>query len=110
MNYFYTGAQGYVFPDLRGISYTHIVGSVGFNLHTNNSKWRFFTGAHGGALFRNGARAIAGIEGGVDFKIKDNLYIGVGGTYDIRTDGKVWGMNEQNYWRENGHGRIGYLW
>jgi len=111
MNYFYTGAQLYTFPELRGKTYTHLIGSVGLNLHANNSIWRFFSGIHAGVIYREGGHAIFGFEGGIDFKIKGtSLYFGIGGSYDYRADGKVWGANEPNYWRLNGNGRFGFLW
>jgi len=109
MNYIYLGAQVFTFPDLNGVSYNHLIGSLGFNLHTNNSLFRGYAGLNGGTIIRNGTHALFGFEAGIDFKIPhSNIFLGIGATTHLRGDSKIWG-NESAYWRNNGFIKIGFL-
>ena len=110
----YFKAQLFVFPKLRGNTYSEATGSVGINIHFGGqieSPFRIYTGIKAGKIWRasgHGGGTI-GFEGGFDFTIpKTNLYFGIGGSDDWRTDGKAWGENEHNYWRLSGFGKVGY--
>jgi len=110
MNYMYFGAQAFTFPDLNGITYSHFIGTIGFNIHSYNGTLRGYAGLNGGTIIRNGNHALVGGEAGIDFKIpRTNLYIGTGATYHLRGDSKIWG-NETAYWRFNGFIKIGVKW
>lgn len=83
-------------------------GAVGVNLMYND-KWRNYTGIRLAIVKRNGAtNPLFGIEGGIDYNIADNLFLGLRATYDYRGDAKAFGWDE--FWRASGFIRLGYKW
>lgn len=111
VNYF--KAQTFVFPNLRGKTYTEITGTpLGFNLHFLKNQARVYTGLKLGAIIRDGGpHATAGIEAGIDYYfngLNNGLYVGLIASKDYRTDGKVWEVDIEPYWRNSGFIKIGY--
>jgi hypothetical protein len=110
MDYMYFDAQVFVFPNLRGKTLQELSFTVlGFNIHDKWDEWRLFIGSKIGIIHRDSANhPTVGLEGGVEWVIpRTDLYIGIMGSYDYRTDGIVWEADAQNYWRESGFGKIG---
>lgn len=109
MTYFYTGAEVFVFPDLNGQTYTHLMGKVGVNFRTRFNQVRFFAGIQGGNIFRPGPTPTFGFEAGINYNIPNSkIYIGLTNSYNYRTDGKYQEKNAKEYWRYNLAGTIGF--
>lgn len=95
------------FEALKG-GYFDVHGAIGLNLNVGRSV-RTYAGLRAAVVFRNDApNAIHGFEGGIDYNVSENFFVGVRGTYDHRYDMKAfqWPV----IWRESFFIRIGYKW
>lgn len=112
VNWFYVRFSTFVFPELRGFTYTDVIGSLGYNLHLNklaDYNWRMYTGLRLGSILRRGEPfATWGGEAGIDHYFQSGFFLGVRATLDRRTDATIWGHNEKPYWGESGYIRIGF--
>lgn len=111
MRFFYFKAQAFTFPDLRGITYTEFAATpLGINLFTYQRRFRFYTGLKTGVIFRGGTQnPLFGLEGGIDYTFpRSNIFIGIMGSLDHRTDGRVWENDAPSYNRLSGFGKIGF--
>ncbi len=109
MNYIYVGAQAFTFPNLNDVTYNHLIGSVGFNLHSWDSRWRGYIGGRAGFIFRKGGHALMGIEAGIDYKVlRSNWFTGIGASRDMRGDSKLW-SNDEYFIVNSGFVRIGLM-
>lgn len=90
----YIGAELYIFPDLHGIDYTHLIGRVGLNQHFGKfSHWgRLYSGIRMGFIRRaERNHALLGLEAGIDIFIpKTDIYIRLAVTSDMKADSQVW--------------------
>ncbi|TYB78317.1 hypothetical protein [Bizionia myxarmorum] len=102
MTTFYTGAEVFIFPNLNGETYTHLIGKVGINFRTRFQDFRIFIGAQAGNIFRPSPSPTVGIEAGLNFNIPNtNFYLGLANSYNYRTDGKYQEKNVKEYWQYN---------
>lgn len=86
--------------------YTELIGGIGVNFSSGYfDKVRYYTGIRLGVIKRQAGNATAGLEAGIDFKITDNLFIGMRATYDYRSDFKFY--DYPNEMRGSGYLRIG---
>lgn len=98
LNYF--KIQAFMFPNLNGIDYYDVEGGSGIHFRDRDDCFRLFTGIKGGFIFREGfGHAKFGWEGGAEHYFNGGLYIGIQPSFNLRTDGAVWGENEKNYWQ-----------
>ena len=111
MSVVYFKAQAFVFPDLRGKKYIELTGTVlGFNQHFNMDSWRLYEGFKVGVIIRDFVHPTVGLESGLEYYFNgynDGVYVGFGGSYDLRTDGKEEEPDIKNYWRLSGLIKIG---
>ena len=113
MTRMYFKAQVFVFPDLRGKTYTEITGTpLGFNLHDKFNHWRIYGGLKLGAIIRDrGPFPTYGFESGIEYYFNgssDGLFVGIVASIDRRTDGRVWDIDIEPYWRNSGFIKFGF--
>lgn len=103
---FYVKASVQTLPDLEG-GYFDYGGAVGFNIFLNRWKTtRTYYGARLGTIRRGGnGYPLVGFEGGIDFDITQEVFIGLRGTGDYREDFKYWGGDAEI--RYSGFIRVG---
>ena len=91
----YVGPELYVFPNLNGFTYAHIMGRIGFNKEWNN-KFRVFTGTRLGLIYREtGGMQYANLGGEIGGQYTINSYfIRISGSRDMRTDSKLWSSRD----------------
>lgn len=90
-NIVYVGPELYVFPNLNGFTYAHIMGRMGFNKEWNKSI-RIFTGARLGFISRETVGfkyANLGAEIGAQYTLH-SYFIRITGSRDMRSDSKLW--------------------
>lgn len=98
------------FPALEP-SYFDWHGGIGVNLMLNTfNDFRAYSGIRLGRIYRGDEARVpfVGFEGGIDWNVSDNFFVGLRATYDYRTEGQFLGWD--NFWRESGYIRIGYKW
>lgn len=100
MTTMYFEAEVYIFPDLNGIDYTHVKGTVlGFNHHSRFEDWRFYLGALNlGLISRQGPHPMIGQEIGIEKYFNNGMYIGGQWGYDLKTDSKLWHEAQHVVW------------
>ena len=108
-NKLYYGGEIYLFPDLNNNTYTHILGKIGLNYYTDNWETiRFYSGIRLGLINRyDNIHAIAGLEAGVDYKLFNNLFIGMSVAGDMRGD-VIPGSKDGNHKVASGLIRLGF--
>lgn len=111
MTIVYFKAQAFVFPNLRGKKYIEITGTpIGFNQHFAMDRFRLYQGFKVGVIKRDATHPTIGFEAGVEYYFNaynDGFYIGLGNSYDYRTDGKEEEADIKDYWRLSGLVKIG---
>ena len=99
-NSIYVGPELYIFPDLNGIDYLHLIGRFGYNNHLGNYNrgLRIYLGGRGGILRRGGnGYALLGFEGGIDYVIPNSsLFIRLSIARDFKTDSKLWSRDDNH--------------
>lgn len=115
MNLMYFGAQVFTFPNLNGVTYNHVIATIGFNYHNKWNEYRIFAGLRGGPIVRKDCpSALMGFEVGFDYNIpRSNLYVGANAGRDLRTDGMATSSrpNEtKNHYENNVSIRFGFKW
>lgn len=112
MTIVYFKAQAFVFPDLRGKKYLEFTGTpIGFNQHLFNDSFRVYEGFKLGLIKRDYTHPMIGFESGIEYyfnSYNDGLFIGFGGSYDYRIDGKEEEIDIKPYWRLSGLFKIGF--
>ena len=103
----------FYFPNLRGKDYLELSATImGFNHHLGYFKThRLNVGFKCGLIIRETSGAphpMLGAEGGYQWYLTKNLYLGVIGSYEYRVDNKVWDASAEPYWRLNGYATIGF--
>lgn len=110
----YFKAQVFAFPDLRGVSYYHLQGTVlGLNHHTYRDEFRLYGGGKLGLIQRRDGNSYTyptfGFEAGIEWypsKDENGFYIGIEVSADWRQDFMYWGTDP--VFRGNGAGKIGF--
>ena len=102
----------FYYPYLRGFTYIHTIGTVGFNFNITNQfkepKIRLFAGFRSGLIHRDSlSHPLLGAEIGVQFNLTNTLFIGGRFARDKCGDSKVWSNNDYQY-RKNGYLEIGF--
>jgi hypothetical protein len=100
MTIIYVEAEVYYFPDLNGIDYTHIQGTIlGFNHHSRFEDWRFAVGLiRPGFIIRDGSpHAIIGFDAGIEHYFESGGYIGFKTGYDAKGDSQLWSNEDVHY-------------
>ncbi len=104
------------FSALKG-GYTDIHGVIGLNFTSGYfAKTRYYIGARVAKVYREykgsyvGWRLNHGLEGGIDYDINDNLFIGLRATYDKRHDQEILYPNDPIEIKFSGFIRLGYKW
>lgn len=108
----YAGADVFYYPDLRGYTYTHTIGTIGLNFNFKNQFKepiiRLFAGFRGGAIHRDEqSYGLLGFEAGLQINITDTLFIGGRYAYDKCADSKVWSNDDYQY-RDSGYVELGF--
>lgn len=108
----YAGADVFYYPDLRGYTYTHIIGTVGFNFNFKNKFKepivRLFTGFRSGFIHRdNLSHPLLGFETGLQINLTKTIFIGGRYAYDKCGDSKVWSNDDYQY-RDSGYVELGF--
>ncbi|MDO5980784.1 hypothetical protein [Flavivirga spongiicola] len=109
MTYTYVKTQLFAFPDLRGKDYFEwtSVPFTSINLHSLFDEWRYYSGFKIGLIKREAVHPTIGFEAGIDRYFDNGFYIGVTSSEDLRTDGKEWEPDIENYWRLSTFFKIG---
>jgi len=109
MTIMYFKVQTFIFPDLNGISYFDLQGTIlGFNYHYND--YRLFLGGKTGIIKRDKyIYPVVGVEFGLE-RYFNSFYIGGQGSWDFRMDDKYWNAKATGYWRYNAGIKIGFYW
>lgn len=96
----YVGPELYAFPELHNLPYYHLIGRFGLNHHLGYTKhWaRIYAGGRAGAISRDRTiQALLGLEAGFDIRIfNTDLYTGLSGTSDMKTDSKVYSNDDHH--------------
>jgi len=113
MSVVYFKAQTFVFPDLRGYTYTELTGvPLGFNYHDRFRNLRAFAGLKLGVILRGGApNPTYGGETGIElypYGESNGFSVGIMLSYDRRTDSKVHDTSIEPYFRGSGFITLGY--
>ena len=95
----YVGPQLFIFPDLNGLTYIHLIGRFGFNKEWGKvgNKLRVFAGGRGGMIYRETGGVqyvLLGGEIGVQYTLKNGLFVQISGSRDERTDSKLWSSRD----------------
>lgn len=92
------------FSALKG-SYLALNGTFGLNVTTGYfDDWRIYSGLRLGVIKRGMGEGqtqtypLAGVEGGVDYMVSENIYVGVRATYDHREDMLYSGAEPEARW------------
>lgn len=103
----YVKAGVQTLPGLQG-GYTDTTGAFGLNVTTGPFEdFRFYTGVRLGFIFRGEyTYPLAGAEGGVDYNVNDDIFVGLRSTYDQREDFMYSGAEPSA--RFSGFVRVGY--
>lgn len=98
------------FSALQG-GYTDFHGAFGINLTSGiNESWRYYGGVRSAVVWRDkGFAWNPGIEGGIDYDLTKNLFIGLRGTGDYRLEQKVI-FNWKPELKFSGFVRVGFKW
>jgi hypothetical protein len=111
VGFIYAKAGFECFSALYG-GYRDIHGAIGLNLTTGlYESVRFYGGVRLAKVDRgsDGAfRPIYGIEGGIDFDLTNDFFLGVRGTIDKRYDQEIFGWKPEL--KSSGFIRVGYKW
>lgn len=113
MSTVYFKAQTFIFPDLRGFTYTELTGvPLGFNYHDRFRDFRAYTGLKLGVILRDNApHPTWGGEIGIEFYTNgdsEGFSFGLMGSLDRRTDGKIHDVDIMPYWRGSGFAVVGW--
>lgn len=113
MSVVYFKAQTFVFPDLRGYTYTELTGTpLGFNYHDRFRNFRAYTGLKLGVILRDGGtHPTYGGEVGVEYYPNgesQGFNFGIMLSRDRRTDGRVHDISIEPYFRNSGFITLGY--
>lgn len=108
----YVGADVFYYPDLRGFTYTHTIGTFGFNFNLLNQfrepKLRLFTGLRSGFIHRdNLSHPLLGFEIGLQVNLTETIFIGGRYAYDKCGDSQVW-SNDAYQYRNSGYVELGF--
>jgi len=107
INYF--DVEVYTFPELNGVSYTHLKSTLlGFNHHSRFEDVRAYLGiVQTGFILRDShVYPMAGSEIGLEYYFT-NFYIGLEGSIAFCTDDKYFDPRAEGFWRYNAGLRIG---
>lgn len=95
----YVGGELFIFPDLHGIGYSHIIGRAGVGQEYGNPvgwKWRWNVGFRGGRVFRDGyggPHALIGLEVGAQVTLPFGLFGKLVWGSDTKSDSAIWNVD-----------------
>lgn len=96
----YVSPQIFVFPDLNGYDYIHVIGRFGFNKEWGfYNKFRVFAGGRAGRIYRETAGfnyALLGAEIGCQYTFNGGLFFQITGSTNSKTDSKLWGSDDSH--------------